>query len=98
VKKIAGKGVETLQEIVTEFILFVTSEACERAEKKGRHTIQGQDVLDSLYNLGFDDYHLHVREYYQKYQNTMKQDQTIRQNQEQSRSEMQQRMNNNGAQ
>ena len=31
VTKLSKKSVETVQEVVTEFILFVTSEACERA-------------------------------------------------------------------
>ena len=35
VTKIAQKGNETMQEIVTEFILFVTSEAQEIANSKG---------------------------------------------------------------
>ena len=39
VTKIAKKGVETVQEIVTEFILFVTSEACDMAKADKRHTI-----------------------------------------------------------
>ena len=41
VTKISHKGVETVQEFVTEFILFVTSEARDKAEAAGRHTIQG---------------------------------------------------------
>ena len=41
VTKISQKGVETVQEFVTEFILFVTSEARDKAEDAGRHTIQG---------------------------------------------------------
>ena len=35
VTKIAQKGNETMQEIVTEFILFVTSEAQEISANKG---------------------------------------------------------------
>ena len=67
VTKIAKKGVETVQEIVTEFILFVTSEACDMAKADKRHTIQGQDVLKALESLGFDDYHYRVSNYNQLY-------------------------------
>ena len=60
VSKIAKKGVETVQEIVTEFILFVTSEACDLAKEENRGTIRGDDVLKALNKLGFDSYHKEV--------------------------------------
>ena len=63
VTKISKKGVETLQEIVTEFILFVTSEACERAKAEKRGTIQDVDILGALQNLGFDSYHHEINLY-----------------------------------
>lgn len=55
--KISKKGVETVQEILTEFLLFVTSEAEEKASECDRNTIQGCDVLAALKNLGFDHYY-----------------------------------------
>ncbi len=58
--KTAKKAVETMQEIVTEFILFVTSEAVDRANEKGRGTIQADDLLDALKTLGFDHYHYYA--------------------------------------
>lgn len=59
---------------MTEFILFVTSEAFDNAEKAGRRTIQGQDILQALESLDFDDYHACVYWYNQKYQEANKQD------------------------
>ena len=46
-----------MQEIVTEFIAFVTSEACDKATEKNRTTITNDDVLEALKELGFDHYH-----------------------------------------
>ena len=46
-----------MQEIVTEFIAFVTSEACDKATEKSRTTITNDDVLEALKSLGFDHYH-----------------------------------------
>lgn len=67
VSKIAKKGVETVQEIVTEFILFVTSEACELAATDNRSTIQSVDILKALERLGFDSYHYYCVWYNEKY-------------------------------
>ena len=52
-----------VQEIVTEFILFVTSEAVDRANEKGRGTIQAEDLLEALKTLGFDHYHYYAAQY-----------------------------------
>jgi len=52
-----------MQEIVTEFILFVTSEAVDRANEKGRGTIQAEDLLEALKTLGFDHYHYYAAQY-----------------------------------
>ena len=72
VTKIAKKGVETVQEIVTEFILFVTSEACDLAKDENRHTIRGDDVLKALQKLGFDSYHKEVNHLNDRLQETIK--------------------------
>lgn len=73
VYKLSKKSVETVQEVVTEFILFVTSEACERAMHENRSTIQSADILEALKSLGFDTYCHYVKLYNDKYIETMKQ-------------------------
>lgn len=45
-----------MQEIVTEFITFITCEAQERADAQKRSTLNGDDVLYALEVLGFEDY------------------------------------------
>lgn len=57
-----------MQEIVTEFILFVTSEAVDLAKAKNRGTIQGEDFLLALKNLGFDHYYCYTSQYFSKMQ------------------------------
>jgi hypothetical protein len=45
-----------MQDIVSEFILFITAEAQERAEAQRRSTLNGDDILYALEVLGFRDY------------------------------------------
>lgn len=55
-----------MQEFCSEFLLFVTSEAQEYADKDGRKTITGPDVLFALKHLGFDKYFEMVDMYHKK--------------------------------
>jgi len=52
--KISKEAKETMQECVTEFLLFVTSEASEMCANDSRRTINGEDILQSMRKLGFD--------------------------------------------
>ncbi|KAL7178141.1 hypothetical protein ACSBR2_031310 [Camellia fascicularis] len=54
--KISKEAKETMQECVSEFISFVTSEASEKCKKERRKTVNGDDVCWALGTLGFDDY------------------------------------------
>ncbi|XP_065853368.1 nuclear transcription factor Y subunit B-6 [Euphorbia lathyris] len=54
--KISDDAKETIQECVSEFISFVTSEANERCQREQRKTITAEDVLYAMSKLGFDDY------------------------------------------
>jgi nuclear transcription Y subunit beta len=54
--KIAKDAKECLQECVSEFISFVTSEAAEKCHTEKRKTIGGEDILYAMGNLGFDNY------------------------------------------
>ncbi|RXW18679.1 hypothetical protein EST38_g7174 [Candolleomyces aberdarensis] len=54
--KIAKDAKETVQECVSEFISFITSEAAERCQLEKRKTIGGEDILHAMIALGFDNY------------------------------------------
>lgn len=65
--KISKEARETVQECVSEFISFITSEACEKCKSNNRKTINGDDLLFALNQLGFDRYIENLNLYYQKY-------------------------------
>ncbi|WVY97471.1 hypothetical protein V8G54_029622 [Vigna mungo] len=54
--KIAKDAKDTMQECVSEFISFITSEASEKCQKEKRKTINGDDLLWAMATLGFEDY------------------------------------------
>ena len=79
--KIARDAKETVQECVSEFISFITSEylsyfatilkfpfrASEKCYQDKRKTINGEDILYAMKNLGFDQYVECLAVYLQKY-------------------------------
>ncbi|KAF5335470.1 hypothetical protein D9611_012173 [Ephemerocybe angulata] len=54
--KIAKDAKECVQECVSEFISFITSEAAEKCQLEKRKTIGGEDILNAMSALGFDNY------------------------------------------
>ncbi|KAA8527068.1 hypothetical protein F0562_008703 [Nyssa sinensis] len=54
--KISDDAKETIQECVSEYISFITSEANERCHREQRKTITAEDVLWAMGRLGFDNY------------------------------------------
>ena len=54
--KIAKDAKECVQECVSEFISFITSEAAEKCQLEKRKTIGGEDILHAMSTLGFDNY------------------------------------------
>jgi nuclear transcription Y subunit beta len=54
--KLTKEGKEAFQEILSEFISFVTSEASEKAAEEGRKTVLGTDIISALETLGFEHY------------------------------------------
>lgn len=54
--KVSKDAKECMQECVSEFISFVTSEASDRCVNDKRKTINGEDILYSMYSLGFENY------------------------------------------
>jgi nuclear transcription Y subunit beta len=54
--KIAKDAKECVQECVSEFISFITSEAAEKCQLEKRKTIGGEDILYAMATLGFENY------------------------------------------
>ncbi|KAF7300386.1 CBFD-NFYB-HMF domain-containing protein [Mycena chlorophos] len=54
--KIGKDAKECVQECVSEFISFITSEAADRSLAEKRKTIGGEDILFAMGALGFDNY------------------------------------------
>ena len=72
--KIAKDSRESIQECVSEFISFITSEAAENCQASKRKKITGEDILLAMSNLGFDNYIEPLKLYLQKYREAMKVD------------------------
>ncbi len=65
--KVSKSAKECMQECVSEFISFVTSEASDRCAQDRRKTINGEDILISLHALGFENYAEVLKIYLAKY-------------------------------
>lgn len=70
--KIAKDARECVQECVSEFISFITSEASDRCHIEKRKTINGEDILYAMTSLGFDNYVDPLKIYLQKYREATK--------------------------
>jgi nuclear transcription Y subunit beta len=60
-----------VQECISEFISFITSEASDRCFQEKRKTINGEDILYAMSNLGFDNYVEPLKLYLQKYREVL---------------------------
>lgn len=65
--KVSKDAKECMQECVSEFISFITSEASERCFREKRKTINGEDILYSMHDLGFENYAEVLKIYLAKY-------------------------------
>jgi len=74
--KIAKDARECVQECVSEFISFITSEASERCHQEKRKTINGEDILFAMSTLGFDNYVEPLKIYLQKFRESIKGERT----------------------
>jgi nuclear transcription Y subunit beta len=72
--KIARDAKEVVQECVSEFIGFVTSEATERLAREKRKTITGDDVILALRTLGFNEYIPILQGFLDDYRRSMRAD------------------------
>lgn len=70
--KIAKDAKESIQECVSEFISFITSEASEKCQQEKRKTINGDDILWAMSTLGFDKYVEPLKIYLFKYRDSVK--------------------------
>lgn len=70
--KIAKDAKESIQECVSEFISFITSEASEKCQQEKRKTINGDDILWAMSTLGFDQYVEPLKIYLLKYRDSVK--------------------------
>ncbi|XP_037957381.1 transcriptional activator HAP3-like [Teleopsis dalmanni] len=75
--KIAKDARECIQECVSEFISFITSEAIERSIAENRKTVNGDDLLYAFANLGFDNYVTPLSEYLHKFRESTKSDRNL---------------------
>ena len=72
--KIAKDSKETVQECVSEFISFITSEASDKCLQEKRKTINGDDLLWAMSTLGFDKYVEPLKLYLSKYRESVRGD------------------------
>ncbi|KAI8342296.1 histone-fold-containing protein [Chlamydoabsidia padenii] len=70
--KIAKEAKECVQECVSEFISFITSEASDRCQQEKRKTINGEDILWAMQSLGFENYAEALKIYLGKYREATK--------------------------
>jgi histone H3/H4 len=65
--KVSKDAKECMQECVSEFISFITSEASDRCLSEKRKTINGEDILFAMTSLGFENYSEVLKIYLAKY-------------------------------
>ena len=70
--KVAKDAREAMQECVSEFISFITSEASDKCLQEKRKTINGEDILWAMSALGFDKYIEPLKVYLMKYKEAVK--------------------------
>eukprot|EP00916_Digyalum_oweni_P027296 GHVL01044744.1.p2 GENE.GHVL01044744.1~~GHVL01044744.1.p2 ORF type:complete len:224 (+),score=43.90 GHVL01044744.1:99-770(+) len=69
--KVGKDARECVQECVTEFISFITSEASDKCLQEKRKTINGDDLIWALNSLGFEKYIEPLRAYLHKYRESL---------------------------
>ncbi|BFF93619.1 nuclear transcription factor Y subunit B-1 [Drosophila madeirensis] len=75
--KIAKDARECIQECVSEFISFISSEAIERSVAENRKTVNGDDLIAAFDSLGFDNYVEPLQIYLNKYRESNKADRNL---------------------
>jgi nuclear transcription Y subunit beta len=70
--KIAKDAKDIVQECVSEFISFITSEASDKCQREKRKTINGDDLLWAMDVLFFKEYLEPLKLYLQKFREAEK--------------------------
>ncbi|PRW57251.1 Nuclear transcription factor Y subunit B-3 [Chlorella sorokiniana] len=70
--KIAKDAKETVQECLSEFVSFITSEASDKCQREKRKTVNGDDLIWAMTTLGFDDYIEPLKAYLAKFREAEK--------------------------
>jgi len=65
--KITKEAKQCMQECVSEFISFITSEAIEKNQQEKQKTLNGEDLLFSMNSLGFENYAEALKVYLSRY-------------------------------
>ncbi|EGW30791.1 CCAAT-binding factor, subunit A [Spathaspora passalidarum NRRL Y-27907] len=65
--KLSKESKECIQECVSEFISFITSQAADRCILEKRKTMNGEDILWAMQSLGFENYSEALKIYLAKY-------------------------------
>ncbi|CCH45737.1 Nuclear transcription factor Y subunit B-8 [Wickerhamomyces ciferrii] len=65
--KVSKDAKECMQECVSEFISFITSESSDKCLSEKRKTINGEDILFAMSSLGFENYSEILKIYLAKY-------------------------------
>ncbi|EDO05112.1 Histone-like transcription factor (CBF/NF-Y) and archaeal histone family protein [Babesia bovis T2Bo] len=65
--KIAKQAKDIIRECVTEFILFISSEASDICTKENRKTLSADDILVAMNTLGFEHYNEALRNYHSRW-------------------------------
>lgn len=72
--KISNNAKKCMQECLSEFISFITGEACEKCISERRRTLSGDDVIHALNILGYEKYTETLEIYLQKYREVIARD------------------------
>lgn len=65
--KLSKESKQCVQECVSEFISFVTSQAVDKCTLEKRKTLNGEDILWAMFTLGFEHYAETLKIYLAKY-------------------------------
>ncbi|CDK26924.1 unnamed protein product [Kuraishia capsulata CBS 1993] len=65
--KLSKESREAVQECVSEFISFITSQAAEKCSIEKRKTLNGEDILHAMNSLGFEHYAAALKIHLAKY-------------------------------
>ncbi|CAN6608156.1 transcriptional activator Hap3p [Trichomonascus vanleenenianus] len=72
--KVSKEAKECVQECVSEFVSFITSEASEKCIAEKRKTVNGEDILFAMTSLGFENYSEVLKIYLAKYRQSQQQE------------------------